>query len=89
MRSSTDTRMRPGFARIPVGVSPFAVDFSPDGSHAYVAASGSSTLIAIDCRSGQVVGRARTGRRPWLARLTPDGKQRASSQSRGLHAGDF
>src|ERR1700690_1320101 len=51
-------------ARIPVGALPYAVDFSPDGRHAFVAASGSSALVAIDCRSGQVVGRARTGRRP-------------------------
>src|ERR1700680_3897398 len=50
-------------SRIPVGGSPFAVDFSPDGRMAYVAASGSSALVAIDCRAGQVVGHARTGRR--------------------------
>ena len=31
-------------ARIPVGASPFAVDFSQDGARAFVAASGSSTL---------------------------------------------
>src|SRR3979490_3354946 len=61
-------------ARIPVGASPFAVDFSPDGRLAYVAASGSATLVAIDCRTGQGVGHARTGRGAWLARRTPDGQ---------------
>src|ERR1700676_3334598 len=34
-------------SRIPVGASPFAVDFSSDGRLAYVAASGSSSLVAI------------------------------------------
>src|SRR4029077_6304654 len=33
------------------------------------------TLVAIDCRTGQIVGRARTGKHPWLARVTPDGKR--------------
>jgi DNA-binding beta-propeller fold protein YncE len=55
-------------ARIQVGEAPFAVDFSPDGLLAYVAASGSATLLAIECRTGRVVERAHTGRRPWLAR---------------------
>ncbi len=59
----------------PWAQSPFALDFSPDGNRAYVAASGSATLVAIDCSTGQIVARARTGRHPWLARVTPDGKQ--------------
>ena len=54
---------------------PSRLIFRQDGNRAYVAASGSATLVAIDCRTGQIVGRARTGKRPWLARVTPDGKQ--------------
>ncbi|MFY9584576.1 MAG: YncE family protein, partial [Candidatus Acidiferrales bacterium] len=42
-------------ARIPVGAAPFALDFSPDGSRAYVAASGASSVVAIDCQTRQVV----------------------------------
>src|SRR5712675_2129157 len=58
-----DARAGRVLSRIPVGASPFATDFSPDGRFAYIAASGSSVLGAIDCRTDQVVARARTGRR--------------------------
>src|SRR5207244_7027277 len=68
-------------ARIPLGAAPidrnaapFALDFSPDGSRAYIAASGSSSLVAIDCATRQLIARARTGRRPSLARVTRDGR---------------
>src|SRR5216683_1358284 len=44
--------------RIPVGANPFAIDFSPDGSRAYVASSGSSTVVAIDCLTRQIVAHA-------------------------------
>jgi DNA-binding beta-propeller fold protein YncE len=60
-------------ARIPVGTRPYAVDFSADGARAYVAASGSETLVAIDCQSRVVIGRTRTGHEPVLAKVTPDG----------------
>jgi YVTN family beta-propeller protein len=36
-------------SRIPVGSAPYALDFSPDGTRAYVAASGSNTVVEIDC----------------------------------------
>src|ERR1700693_718777 len=54
-------------ARTPVGLSAFALDYSPDGNRAFVAASGSATLVAIDCRTGQIDGRGRNGRHPRLA----------------------
>ena len=41
---------------------------------AYVATSGADALVAIDCASQQIVGRAQTGKRPMLARVAPDGK---------------
>src|SRR6202041_4180012 len=60
-------------AQIPVGAAPYALDFSPDGRRAYVAASGSNTVVAIDTDSRQIVARGRAGRRPWIARVSPDG----------------
>jgi YVTN family beta-propeller protein len=60
--------------RIPAGRSPFAIDFSADGSRAFVAASGSDSIVAIDTQTHAIVARGRAGRRPWIARVTPDGK---------------
>jgi YVTN family beta-propeller protein len=60
--------------RISAGRSPFAIDFSADGTRAYVAASGSDAIVAIDTQTHSVVARGRAGRRPWIARVTPDGK---------------
>ena len=61
-------------ARIPVGPFPSAVEFSADGQRAYIASSGSNQIVRIDTAARQIVGHAHTGRRPWLARLTPDGR---------------
>jgi YVTN family beta-propeller protein len=61
-------------ARISVGASPFALDFSPDGRLAYVSAAGVDAVVAIDCVTRQIVAHAHTGKRPLLARVTPDGK---------------
>src|SRR2546428_6567355 len=61
-------------ARIPAAATRFAIDFSPDGSRAYVASSGFATVVSMDCLTRQIVAHGRTGRRPWLARITPDGK---------------
>ena len=61
-------------AHIPVGAEPYALDFSPDGKRAFVAASGANAVVAIDCASRAIVARGRAGRRPWIARVTPDGK---------------
>ncbi|MGC2705141.1 MAG: YncE family protein, partial [Candidatus Acidiferrales bacterium] len=43
-----DVRSNQVVARIPVGAAPYALDFSPDGRRAYVAASGPGTVFAID-----------------------------------------
>jgi len=61
-------------ARIPVGQLPYALDFSADGRQAYTTASGSDSLLAIDCQSHAIVARAKTGREPVLARATSDGR---------------
>src|ERR1700675_4622702 len=47
-------------ARIPVGPLPYAIDFSRDGSRLYTTSSGSDTLLAIDCQSRTILGRAKT-----------------------------
>jgi len=69
-----DARSNQRSATIPVGAGPYVIDFSSDGMRAYTTASGSDTLIAIDCRSRAIVGHAQTGHEPVLARLTPDQK---------------
>jgi YVTN family beta-propeller protein len=61
-------------ARIPVGPFPSAVEFSADGQRAYIASSGSNQIVRIDTAAKQITGRAHTGRRPWVARLTPNGR---------------
>src|SRR5208282_3622675 len=48
-------------ARIPVGSLPYAVDFSSDGGRLFTTASGSDTLVAIDCKSHAILARAKTG----------------------------
>src|SRR4029077_2356911 len=45
-----------------------------DGKRAYIASSGSNQVVLIDTATKQASGRVRTGRRPWLARLTPNGR---------------
>jgi DNA-binding beta-propeller fold protein YncE len=69
-----DGRSNQRRATIPVGDGPYAVDFSSDGRRAYTTSSGSDALVAIDCESRAIVGRARTGREPVFAQLTPDEK---------------
>jgi DNA-binding beta-propeller fold protein YncE len=60
--------------RIPVGPSPYSIDFSPAGDRLYTTASGSDQLVALDTASRQIYGRAHTAAEPVQARLTPDTK---------------
>ena len=69
-----DTRTNQISARIPVGPMPHAIEFLADGSKAYIAVAGSDSVVAIDCESRTIVGRAHTGREPVLPRLSPDGQ---------------
>src|SRR5580693_5341494 len=64
-------------ATIAVGPTPSGLRAHPKFNQVWGVSTegGSASLVAIDCRTGQIVGRARTGKRPWLARVTPDGKQ--------------
>src|SRR5215475_9345918 len=69
-----DSRTSEIAARIPVGILPYSLDFSPEGARAYVPSSGSNTLSAIDCASRQMIGQAATGAQPVAARISSDGK---------------
>lgn len=60
--------------RIPVGPSPYSLDFSPTGDRIYTTTAGSDQLVAIDTASRQVYGRAHTNPEPVQARVTPDAK---------------
>jgi YVTN family beta-propeller protein len=67
-----DSRTSQIVARIPVGPLPYSIDFSADGNRAYVPASGSNSLVAIDCGSRQVIAHAGTGAQPVVARVSED-----------------
>ena len=71
-------------AHIPVGAEPYALDFSPDGKRAFVAASGANTVVAIDCASRAIVARGRAAPAMDCAR---HGRRQSSHrlQSRRLH----
>ena len=69
-----DTRTNQVTARIPIGQLAYAIDFSGDGSRAYIATAGSDSVVAIDCESHAIIARARSGREPVLARVSPDGE---------------
>src|SRR5271170_3335366 len=68
------TRANQVSARIAVGPGPYAVDFSKDGRQAYTTSSVNNTLLALDCESHAILGRAKTGADPTLVKATPDGK---------------
>jgi DNA-binding beta-propeller fold protein YncE len=69
-----DTHRNQVKTRIPVGPLAYAIDFSGDGSKAYIGVSGNDSVLAIDCESHAIIARARTGREPVLARASPDGR---------------
>jgi YVTN family beta-propeller protein len=60
--------------KINVGPLPYSLDFSPKGDRAFTTASASDQLIAIDCATHAIIGRAKTGAQPVQARLTADNK---------------
>jgi DNA-binding beta-propeller fold protein YncE len=60
--------------RIPVGNSPYSIDFSLTGDRIYTTTNNPDQLVAIDTASRQVYGRAHTNSEPVQARITPDGK---------------
>src|SRR6266852_8846719 len=52
-----NTRVNQVAARVPVGPLPYALDFSLDGARLFTTASGSDTMVAIDCQSHAIVAR--------------------------------
>ena len=60
-------------ATITVGVAPWGVAFSPDGSRAYVANSGSGSISVIDVMSRTEIARLSGGTNPAGVAVTPDG----------------
>jgi len=60
--------------QIPVGPTPYSLDFSSSGNRIYTTTAGSDQLVAVDAGSRQVYGRAHTNAEPVQARLTPDEK---------------
>jgi YVTN family beta-propeller protein len=53
---------------------PLSIDFSPTNDRAFTTSAASDQLLAIDCDSRSVIGRARTGSEPVQARITDDNK---------------
>jgi len=61
-------------ARIPVGNSPFSLDFSASGDRVFTTTHNPDQLVAVDAASHQVYGRAHTLAEPVQARITPDAR---------------
>jgi YVTN family beta-propeller protein len=60
--------------KINVGPLPYSLDFSLKGDRAFTTASAVDQLLAIDCATHSIIGRAKTGVQPVQARLTADNK---------------
>ena len=58
---------------LPAGSAPFGSAVTPDGSHLYVANSGSGTVSAIDVETGTAVT-IPTGNSPWDVAMGRDGR---------------
>jgi YVTN family beta-propeller protein len=58
----------------PEYLSPVELKFSPDGQRLYVVCEGNGSVVAIDARTRQVVGRVKVGSKPRGLALSPDGK---------------
>ena len=69
-----DPRSNQMAERINVGPQPYSLDFSTKGERAFTTSSSNDQLIAIDCASRSIIGKAHTGAQPLQARLTRDNK---------------
>lgn len=73
-------------SRIAVGSS-YSLDFSPSGDRAFTTSSSTDELIAIDCATRSIIGRAKTAGEPVQARITPDNKSILVVNRRGSALG--
>jgi YVTN family beta-propeller protein len=55
-------------------LTPVELKFSPDGQRLYVVCEGNGSLLAMDTRTRQVVGRVKVGSKPRGLAVSPDGK---------------
>jgi YVTN family beta-propeller protein len=69
-----DPRTNQVALKIGVGSLPYSLDFSRKGDRVFTTASAIDQLIAIDCTTHSIIGRAKTGVQPVQARLTADNK---------------
>ena len=69
-----DTRSNQITSRIAVGPLPYSLDFSAKADRVFTTSSAYDQLIAIDCATRAIIGKAKTGAQPIQARLTPDNK---------------
>lgn len=60
--------------RLPIGLFPDSLEFSPTGNRLYTTTNSPDQLVAIDTASRTIYGRAHTDPDPVLARITPDAK---------------
>ena len=70
--SVIDTATDTVIATIPVGLSPFGVAVSPDGSKVYVANTGANTLSVIDTATNTVSATVPVGFGPRGVAVKPD-----------------
>ena len=69
-----DPRTEQIAVKIDVGALPYSLDFSPKGDRVFTTSSATDQLIAIDCATHSIIGRAGTGGQPVEARITADNK---------------
>jgi YVTN family beta-propeller protein len=73
--SVIDTATNNITATIPVGIDPFGVAVTPDGSKVYVSNNVSNTISVIDTSTNRVIATITVGSHPHGVAVTPDGKK--------------
>lgn len=55
-------------------LTPVELRFSPNGSKLYIVCEDDDSVLAVDLRTGHVIGRAKVGHKPQDVAVSPDGK---------------